>query len=107
MLFAGLFPSPFKFYPSSFLPSMPAYRAAIRIQLRKQILDVQGKTVENALHALNFSAISDVHIGKYVELTVQAPNQAAATAQVEDACRKLIANPVMEDAHIEVRELAA
>ncbi|MBL7990460.1 MAG: phosphoribosylformylglycinamidine synthase subunit PurS, partial [Candidatus Kapabacteria bacterium] len=46
---------------------MTNYRAAIRIQLRKQILDVQGKTVEHALHSLAFQHISDVHIGKYVE----------------------------------------
>ncbi len=83
---------------------MAQYRAAIRIQLRKQILDVQGKTVENALHSLNFQDISHVHIGKYVELTVEAASKDAAFARVDDACKKLIANPVMEDFHIELQE---
>ncbi|TAE32082.1 MAG: phosphoribosylformylglycinamidine synthase subunit PurS [Candidatus Kapaibacterium sp.] len=83
---------------------MAQYRAAIRIQLRKQILDVQGKTVENALHSLNFQDISHVQIGKYVELTVEAASKDAAFASVEDACKKLIANPVMEDFHIELEE---
>jgi len=84
---------------------MKTFRAAIQIQLRKQILDVQGKTVEHALHSLGFTDVQDVHIGKYVELTVSAADQTNARAQVEDACRRLIANPIMEDFHVELQEL--
>lgn len=84
---------------------MPNFRAAIRIQLRKQILDVQGKTVENALHSLNFTHLNDVHIGKYVELTVSAANKDEARGAVEDACKKLIANPIMEDFQIDLAEV--
>jgi phosphoribosylformylglycinamidine synthase len=83
---------------------MTNYRAAIRIQLRKQILDVQGKTVEHALHSLAFQHISNVHIGKYVELTVAAASKDAALEQVKEACSKLIANPIMEDFHIDLTE---
>ncbi|MCU0426615.1 MAG: phosphoribosylformylglycinamidine synthase subunit PurS [Candidatus Kapabacteria bacterium] len=83
---------------------MTTYRAAIRIQLRKQILDVQGKTVEQALHSLSFGNISDVHIGKYVELSVSAASKDAALEQVKEACTKLIANPIMEDFHIDLQE---
>ena len=61
---------------------MANFRAAIRIQLRKQILDVQGKTVENALHSLSLNHLTDVHIGKYVELTVAAASKDAALASV-------------------------
>ena len=81
---------------------MPNYKASIRIQLRKQILDVQGKTVEQALHTMEFSAITDVHIGTYVELTVAAASAGEARQSVEDACKRLIANPVMEDFYIEL-----
>jgi phosphoribosylformylglycinamidine synthase len=84
---------------------MTIYKAAIRIQLRKQILDVQGKAVEQALHALEFSALNNVRIGKFVELDVEASSKENAEAQVRAACAKLIANPVMEDFHIELREL--
>lgn len=84
---------------------MKTYLAAIRIQLRKSILDVQGKTVEHALHSLHFTALNNVHIGKYVELTVEAADKAAAQALVEEACTKLIANPIMEDFVIELQEL--
>jgi phosphoribosylformylglycinamidine synthase subunit PurS len=84
---------------------MAYFRAAIRVQLRKQILDVQGKTVENALHSLSLQHLTDIHIGKYVELTVEAASKDAALASVEDACKKLIANPVMEDYQIDLLEL--
>jgi phosphoribosylformylglycinamidine synthase len=84
---------------------MTTYKAAIRIQLRKQILDVQGKAVEQALHALEFSALNNVRIGKFVELDVEASSKENAEAQVRAACAKLIANPVMEDFHIELHEL--
>ncbi len=83
---------------------MNTYRAAIRIQLRKQILDVQGKTVEQALHSLNFTEMTDVHIGKYVELNVSAASKDAALESVKEACAKLIANPIMEDVHIDLSE---
>lgn len=84
---------------------MTTYRAAIRIQLRKQILDVQGKTVEHALHSLNFANMSDVHIGKYVELSIAAASKEAALEQVNEACSKLIANPIMEDFQIDLQEV--
>jgi phosphoribosylformylglycinamidine synthase subunit PurS len=83
---------------------MKTFRAAIQIQLRQQILDVQGKTVEQALHSMSFAGLNSVRVGKYVELTVQAVDKAQALLSVEEACRKLIANPVMEDFSIELTE---
>lgn len=84
---------------------MKHFRASIQIQLRKSILDVQGKTVEHALHSLSFPSVSDVRVGKYVELTIEAADGEQARAAVDEACRKLIANPVMEDYRIELAEL--
>ena len=83
---------------------MQTFHALITITLRKGILDVQGKTVEQSLHAIGFDGIADVQIGKHVELTVSAENRDAAYSLVQDACGKLIANPIMEDFHIELRE---
>ena len=51
---------------------MNTYHATVTITLRKGILDVQGKTVEHALHASSFSTLTDVRIGKHVEMTVTA-----------------------------------
>ena len=85
---------------------MKQYVAHVTVTLRRSILDVQGKTVEHALHSLHMPALSDVRIGKHVELMVQAPDKERATELVDDACQKLLANPVMEDYHIEILEPA-
>ncbi len=84
---------------------MNNYRAVVRITLRKGILDVQGKAVENALHAIDFDTISDVRIGRYVELNVKANDTEAAKVLVADACKKLIANPIIEDFDIQIEEV--
>ncbi len=81
---------------------MNTYHASIKVALRKNILDVQGKTVEQALHSMGIESIADVHIGKSVEMSVQAYSREEALAFVDDACRKLIANPIMEDFTIDI-----
>lgn len=76
---------------------MNSYHAVVTITLRKGILDVQGKTVEHALHTSSFSDISDVRIGKHVEMTVNADSEEQALSLVNSACKELIANPIIED----------
>ncbi len=83
---------------------MNKYSAKIRITLRKGILDVQGKTVENALHQIGFHLIENVRIGKYVELDIQAETKEEALTLIDDACKKLIANPIIEDYNIDLIE---
>ncbi len=73
------------------------YRANVVVTLRKSILDPQGKAVHHALESLGLSAVTDVRIGKYLELQVTGDDEQAVRRQVEEACRKLLANPVMED----------
>ncbi len=80
------------------------YSAKIKIMLKKGILDVQGKTVENALNSMEFTNIHNVRIGKYVELTVEAQNQDEARKIVDQACSKLIANPIIEDYEISLND---
>jgi len=80
------------------------YSAKIKIMLKKGILDVQGKTVENALNSMEFTNIHNVRIGKYVELTVEAQNQDEAKKIVDQACSKLIANPIIEDYEISLND---
>lgn len=83
---------------------MKHYVAHVRITLRKSILDVQGKTVEHALHALHMPSLSNVRIGKHIEIDVHAPDAETAHEQVEAACSKLLANPVMEDYTVVLHE---
>ena len=73
------------------------YKAQVKINLRKTILDPQGKTVENSLHHLGYKNISDTRIGKYIEFMIDTPDEKQAKQIIEEACSKLLANPVMED----------
>lgn len=73
------------------------YLAKIIITLRKSILDPQGKTVHHALESLNMKLVNDVRIGKYIEMKIDSENKEEAERLAEHACKKLLANPVMED----------
>ncbi len=85
---------------------MKHFKAMITVTLRKSILDVQGKTVEHALHSTDFTSIEHVRIGKYVELFVHAESSEKAMSIVDEACKSIIANPIMEDHHIELQEVS-
>lgn len=80
------------------------FKAIITVKLRPSILDPEGKAIEHALRSLDYRALSGVRIGKLIELQVDAPDRAAAEAHVDEACRKLLANPVMEDYSYELQE---
>lgn len=63
---------------------------------REEILDPQGKATLQGLHKLGYEQVGQVRIGKRIELEVEAADQAGAQATVEEACRKLLSNPVIE-----------
>ena len=73
------------------------YKATVNVVLRPAILDVQGKTVEHALHSIGLESISTVRIGKHIEFFVEAAEATAAEATARSAAEKLLANAVMED----------
>lgn len=72
------------------------FRAQIDIMPMEEILDPQGKVVTASLHNLGLSSVDDVRIGKHIRLFVDAPDQSAAEKMVDDACKKLLANLIME-----------
>lgn len=80
------------------------FLSRIRITLRKSILDPQGKAVEHAVSTLGIKGVSDVRMGKYVELRVEGASEAEARDAIEEVCKKLLANPVMEDYHFEIEK---
>ena len=69
-------------------------RARVLIRPKQGILDPQGVAVERALPALGFDGVSDVHVGRLVELDVDD------ASQLEPMCEKLLANPLVEDYEI-------
>ncbi len=77
-------------------------KARVHITLRKSILDPQGNAIEGALSSLGFEGVSDVRQGKVIELDLAESDEARAREQVEEMCKKLLANPVMENYEIEL-----
>ena len=73
----------------------------VLVRLKPGILDVQGAAVKRALGGLGFTDVADLRVGKVIELEVDAVNTAAARARVDEMCRKLLANPILEDYAIE------
>ncbi|PWW82000.1 MULTISPECIES: phosphoribosylformylglycinamidine synthase subunit PurS [Prosthecochloris] len=82
-----------------------AYKAKIRVTLRPSILDVQGKAVQHALENLGYSTIDSARIGKYIEATINEEDHVEAERIGDEICRKLLANPVMEDYSIELEKI--
>jgi phosphoribosylformylglycinamidine synthase len=78
-------------------------RAKVYVTLKPGVLDPAGKAIEHALHTLGFDDAHDVRLGKYIELRVDADPERAA-GRVDDMCRKLLANGVIEDYRFEVGE---
>ncbi len=66
---------------------------------KKGILDPQGATVERALPNLGFEGVSEVRIGKFIEFRLDASGKTPeeARAEVDEMCRRLLANPIIED----------
>lgn len=73
------------------------YKAKIIVTLRKTILDPQGKAVEHSLHSLGYTQCSNTRIGKFIELDVDTDDKKKAVEIIEEAGKKLLSNPVMED----------
>ncbi|MDN5347819.1 MAG: phosphoribosylformylglycinamidine synthase subunit PurS [Clostridia bacterium] len=78
------------------------FTARIYITLKSGVLDPQGEAVKKGLAALGYECVKEVRVGKYLELRLDAPDTASAQAQVEEMCRRLLANPVIEDFRVEV-----
>ena len=72
-------------------------RVHVRIIPRGGILDPQGQAVEHALDVLGFAGVTNVRVGKAIELEIDAPSAAEAETIAKSMCERLLANPVTED----------
>jgi phosphoribosylformylglycinamidine synthase len=72
------------------------FRAEIDVMPLKELLDPQGKAVEHSLEKLNFADVKDVRVGKHITIKLTAASKDEANTQVDAACKKLLANPIME-----------
>ena len=101
MLFAGAWALPGA--KSEVEASEPDWmKAKIIITPKKAVLDPQGKTVQSALAHMGYSDIGAVHVGKYLEIELAGENPERARKQIDDACHKILSNPVIEDYRFEI-----
>lgn len=73
------------------------FKAKVLIKRRKTILDPQGKAVEIGARHLGLNNIKNTRIDKYIEFDVDTNDKKAAEDEVNEYCKKLLANPIMED----------
>lgn len=72
------------------------FRADINVMPLKALLDPQGKTITKSMKNLGLPEITNVRMGKHITLEVEAADRQEAHQKVETACKKLLANPIME-----------
>lgn len=77
-------------------------KAKIIITPKKAVLDPQGKTVQNALDHMGYKGIGAVHVGKYLEIELPGGDKETWRKQIDDACHKILSNPVIEDYKFEI-----
>lgn len=80
------------------------FLAHVFVTPKPAILDPQGKAVANSLHSLGYDEVTDARLGKLIELKLSGADRETARARVEEMCRRLLANEIIEDYHFEVEE---
>jgi len=86
-------------------PKMNKYKAEINVMPLKALLDPQGKAVTGSMKNIGLPEIENIRIGKHISLELEASDKETARAKVEDACKKLLANQIMESFEFELVEL--
>jgi phosphoribosylformylglycinamidine synthase len=85
---------------------MQTFLAEINVMPHQALLDPQGKAVLGGMSRLSLNAVSDVRIGKRIEMTMEAENESQAREMAEKACKNLLANEVMEYFEITIKAVA-
>jgi phosphoribosylformylglycinamidine synthase len=81
------------------------YKAEIDVMPLDALLDPQGKAVTNSMKSVGLPEIDGVRIGRHVRLFVEAASQSEAESKVEEACKRILANQIMESFHYTVSEV--
>ena len=72
-------------------------KISVIVTLKRDVLDPQGKTIKKTLESMSFKNINDVRQGKYFEIDINEKNQKKAEEKVEEMCKKLLTNLVIEN----------
>lgn len=77
-------------------------KAKIIVMPKRTVLDPQGVTVKHALESMSFKGIKGVRVGKFMEIELEGGDKAALQKQIDEACHKLLSNPVIEEYTFEI-----
>ncbi|MEP6512651.1 MAG: phosphoribosylformylglycinamidine synthase subunit PurS [Parafilimonas sp.] len=77
------------------------FNVQIKVMLLKDLLDPQGKAIQSGMQNLGLNGVQDVRIGKHITLQIEAASEDEAKQIADEACKKLLANPVMEFYEVE------
>jgi len=83
---------------------MANFRAEVHVVLKPLVNDPAGLVIRDALNHIGFNEVEAVRAGKYITIDLEAQDQAEAESRVGEMCRKLLANPVIEEFRFDVRE---
>ena len=78
------------------------FSVQVEVSLREGVADPQGATIERSLPHLGFDGVKGVRVGKSIRFDIDATDEAAARAEVDDLCRRFLTNPVIEDATVSI-----
>ena len=83
------------------------YKVSVYVTPKHGVVDPQGAVIERALPALGHSGGTNIRVGRYITLDVDGADADTVRADVDDMCRKLLANPIIEDYRFEVSPVEA
>ena len=78
--------------------------AEIYITLKKTVSDPQGLTIKHALESLGYQNLEEVRVGKLVTIKLSSKDKKKAEQKLDEMCQKLLANPIIEDYHLKIKE---
>jgi phosphoribosylformylglycinamidine synthase len=78
--------------------------ARVYVTLKKGILDPQGNAVERAIHSMGYSEVKEVRVGKLIELVFEEENSTLVRERIDEICKNLLANPIIEEYSFEIVE---
>jgi len=81
------------------------YLSKVYVTLKPTVNDPQGLTIKGELHTLGFGSVQDVRAGKYIEIRIDEKDMEKARSKTQDMCKKLLANPVIENFRFEIEKV--
>lgn len=78
------------------------YKVSVYVTPKHGVVDPQGAVIERALPALGHSGVGNIRVGRYITLEVEGVDAETVKTDVDDMCRKLLANPIIEDYRFEI-----